>query len=495
METAQLEAVVEELVENRMADIQLAIDDLGWRPLGADYDGEELDRGTLEDSADLLRAMVTINPLVKRGVAVRTSYIWGKGIEFEGVEESHKVFTNPLNQRFLFSSEALAENERCLATDGNFFVLAKGQIAGRRSSGYRGDPTVMRIPMKQITAHYCNPENPEEIWFYRREWKETITRADGNPETKERKAWYPSDLYEVPRGKRRPQTIQKIKVDWSGAIIDHCVNKQVGWKWGVPDGMSVIFWAKAHKEFLEDQARLVKAYSRFAFKATAPTPKSVKAVAAKVGGNTGAAVPHGAREDIGGTAVMAPGGNIQAIGRTSGSVDFSTGLPLASYVAAGFEVPLTDLLSDSSLSNRSAAETLTASKLAAMVERQKSWASFFKRLFSFWGKDVEVFFPVIEPESTHKLIQAIAQASSLNILHAQEVRDMIVEILDLDTDKGLPTEEELGLLILAQTKTEEQAQDSNAKPEYANDSYGDNTNRSDLKGGAHEYDSSDGQGE
>ena len=488
METEQLEAVVSELVENRMANIQLAIDDIGWKPLGGDFDGEELTKDAIEEASDLLRATLVVNPLVKRGIAVRTSYIWGKGVQFVGVEEKNRVFTNPLNKRFLFSSEALAENERCLATDGNFFVWAKGTIGARRSAS-RTEATAIRIPFKQITAHYCNPENPEDIWFYRREWTEKVTTASGEVKVTERRVWLPSDLYQPPAGKPRPQTIQKIKIDWSGALIDHTVNRQVGWRWGAPDAMAVIFWAKAHKEFLEDQARLVKAYSRFAFKATAPTPRSVKAVATKVGANTGAAVPHANREDVGATAVMAPGSNIQTVGRTAGSVDFSAGLPLASYVAAGLEVPLTDLLSDSSLSNRSAAETLTASKLAAMVERQKSWSSFFERLFAFWGKDVEAHFKPIETDVPYKAIQAVAQAASLNVLSDKEVRIMVKEILNLDATDEPPTEEELGLLILAQKNASE-----NANPDSSNPSYGDNSNRDDLKGGQHEYDPSDGQG-
>jgi hypothetical protein len=246
-----------------------------------------------------------------------------------------------------------------------------------------------------------------------------------------------------------------------------------------------MFWAKAHKEFLEDCAKLIKAYSRFAFKATAPTPKSVKAVAAKV------ATPaprdaYGQQQDIGATAVMSPGSNLQAIGRTAGSVDFSAGLPLAGYVAAGLEVPLTDLLSDSSLSNRSAAETLTASKLAAMVSRQKSWKLFFERLFRFWGEEVEATFEEIEKENTIKRIQGVVQAAGLNVLSAQEVRDMLIDILDLQVGSKLPTEEELGLMILAQTKADEQAAaDDQAQDEMA-PSYSDNSNRQDA-GGQHAY--------
>ena len=461
-----------DIQESRMADLQLALDDIGWSPLGGQLDEGELDLQTIKDTSEHLRALTVINPLVKRGVNMRVQYIWGKGVNFKGIEEDNAVFKNPLNQRFMFSSEALAEAERCLSTDGTFLVLATGRIAGRRSRNPAGAAKLMRIPLQQIQGLVTNPENPEDIWFYRREWTETFTKADGTPDTKQKIAYYPSDLYNEPK---RPKTINRKPVIWDGVIIDHSVNKQVGWRWGIPDAMAVMFWAKAHKEFLEDSAKLVKAYSRFAFKATAPTPNSVRAVAAKVA-SPAPRDANGVQQDIGATAVMSPGSNIQAIGRTSGSVDFSAGLPLAGYVAAGLEVPLTDLLSDSSLSNRSAAETLTASKLAAMVSRQKSWQLFFERLFKFWGKDVEASFEEIEKETTVKRIQGLVSAAGLNVLSAQEVRDELIEILNLQVGSTLPTEEELGLMVLAQTKADEQMTDS----------YGDNSNRLDA-GGQHAY--------
>lgn len=475
---------IEFLEESRIADLQLALDNVGYLPLGQDLQGEELDVDTIKDTADTLRALSVINPLVKRGISMRIQYIWGKGVQFKGIEETDKVFKNSLNQRFMFSAEALAEAERCLATDGNFFIIASGKL-GRRSSA--GDARLMRVPMKQITAIVTNPENPEEIWFYRRQWTETRTKADGTPDHKDRIAYYPSDLY---KESKRPKTIATKPVVWDAVVIEHAVNKQVGWRWGVPDAMAVMFWAKAHKEFLEDSAKLVKAYSRFAFKATAPTPNSVRAVATKVG-TPATRDANGNVQDVGATAVMSPGSNLQAIGRTSGSVDFSAGLPLAGYVAAGLEVPLTDLLSDSSLSNRSAAETLTASKLAAMVSRQKSWKLFFERLFAYWGKEVEATFEEIEHENTVKRIQGVVQAAGLNVLSAQEVRDALVDILGWEVGTKLPTEEELGLMILAQTKAEEQADKaadaaSQATDDQADPSYGDNSNRKDA-GGQHEY--------
>lgn len=468
---------------NAMANLQLALDDVGWAPLGQDLDGEELDLETIKDTSDILRALNVINPLVKRGISMRVQYIWGKGVNFKGIDENNSVFENPLNQRYLFSAEALAEAERCLSTDGNFFVLATGKISGprggRRSARAVGSAKLMRIPLQQIVGIVTNPENPEDIWFYRRSWTEVKTLANGQQDAKQKVAYYPSDLYS---GDKTPKTIAGKPVIWEGRIIEHSVNKQVGWRWGVPDAMAVMFWAKAHKEFLEDSAKLVKAYSRFAFKATAPTPNSVRAVAAKVA-SPAPRDGHGNQQDVGATAVMSPGSNLQAIGRTSGSVDFSAGLPLAGYVAAGLEVPLTDLLSDSSLSNRSAAETLTASKLAAMVSRQKSWKLFFERLFRFWGEEVEAVFEQIEDENTSKFVQSIVLAAGKNVLSAQEVRDALVKALHLEVGTKLPTEDELGLMILEQKKAEEAA-DNQAQDEMQ-PSYGNNGTREDI--GQHEY--------
>lgn len=481
------------LIENALADMMLKIDDIGWQKLsGFDMgDENELTKDTLEEVAQALRAMLVINPLVKRGINMRAQYVHGKGVEFRGIDAGHKLFKDRKNKQYLFSDEARAENERCLATDGNFFVLATGSVDNRRTRGKRvgkaGSPAVQRIPMSQIEGIVTNPDDSEDVWFYRREWNRNWVDANGKQQSKPIIEYIPSDTYDINNG--QPKTIAGKKVNWDGALIDMKVNRQVGWRWGTPDGMSVIFWAKAHKEFLEDQAKLVKALSRFAFKATAPTPQAAQNIAAKVAQPADSAY----QKDVGQTAVMAGGANLQPIGRTSGSVDFSAGLPLASYVAAGLEIPLTDLLSDSSLSNRSAAETLSESKLAAMVARQNAWKEFYSRLFAYWGSEnVEAIFPDIEDETRLKAIQAVQAAVTMNVLSAEEVRELIVYILGIETDKGIPTEEELGNLILSMKKDQE-AKAQAVQDKSADPSYGDNSNRDSV--GAHEYDPTDGRGE
>lgn len=491
-----------ELVENYLADAVLKLDDIGWRQLGLNSDdAEALTLENAKSISDLSRAMVTMNPLIKRGASVRSSYVWGKGIQFEKGEDSgvKKVLDDALLKRYLFSDEAHRELEVALATDGNVFFLADGKHQERYGKGHKA-PTGQRIPLHEITGVVVNPDNDEEVWFWRRAWTRNTWDAERDQAVEQAlEAWYPTDI--CPSDQKKRRRIGKTKVDVSKTMFEHSVNKQVGWQIGAPDLTPVLFWAKAHKEFLEDSAKLVKAYARIAFKVTAATPQGVKSAAASVAAQGPRDPLTGDRADVGGTAVMSSGSNIQTIGRTAGSVDFSAGLPLAGYVAAGLEIPLTDLMSDSSLSNRSAAETLTDSKLAAMIQRQNSWVSFFDRLFSFWGiKDVGPYFEKIDTDTTMKAVQSVVMATGTNTLHAEEVRDMLKIILGIRNNNKMPTEKELGNLILAAKQAERQAKKAEGTgtakqtgADQMNPSYGDNSNREDVS--SHEYDPTDGRGE
>lgn len=53
---------IEFLEESRIADLQLALDNVGYLPLGQDLQGAELDVDTIKDTADTLRALSVINP-------------------------------------------------------------------------------------------------------------------------------------------------------------------------------------------------------------------------------------------------------------------------------------------------------------------------------------------------------------------------------------------------------------------------------------------------
>jgi hypothetical protein len=322
--------------------------------------------------------------------------------------------------------------------------------------------------MRQITGTISNPDNAEEIWFYKREWKTTVTKADSEQEeTTDNVEYFPAiDYDETANGK--PRKFRGKKVNWDDRrIAAHSVNKQTGWKWGVPDLLSVIFWAKAHKEFLECQATLVKAYSRFAWKVSTPTAANAKAAATKVGSAPAIDPLTGQPQSVGATAVTGMGATISSVGRTGGSVDFEAGLPLAAYVAAGLNVPLNELTADAGNANRASAETLGSSNEKVMKARQSEHKMFFESIFTFLGfEDVKVSFPKIEEEAVYRQIQSIVSLLPLNVFSDKEMRKLLVKVLDLDYDpEKIPSKEELGNLILQATMAAEAADKAAAQAE------------------------------
>lgn len=495
-ENSALRETVNHLQES-MANVQLALDNVGWNPLGEDINATELPLASIKKFTEVTRALGVINPLAKRGIAVRTAYIWGNGITLTGLDLDSVFAKKAVNKKYLLSDKAWVELEFCLATDGNFFLLVN-----------KPKQEVQRIPLHQITGTVSNPDNAEEIWFYRREWKRTVTNPNNEQETsKPFIQYYPAIDYDETNG--TPSTFKGKKVNWDRRIAGHSVNKQTGWKWGVPDLLAILFWVKAHKEFLESQATLVKAYSRYAFKVTTGSAAGTKATATKIG-----AAPttdaQGNPQAVGGTAVVGMGNNIQALGRTGGSVDFKEGLPLAGYVAAGLSVPLNELTADAGDANRSSAETLSSSNEKVMRARQSEHVMFFESIFAYLGMEVKATFPKIEEDAAYRQIQSIVSLLPLNLFSDKEMRKLIVRVLDLQSvdPEKVPTEEELGNLILAHKQATELADKAavqaeklaaakpapgvpgkpggagkpggTKKPRSTEPSYGDNSHRSDA---------------
>lgn len=471
------------MLEENMADVLLALDNIGWNVVGEDIDTTEIPLKTVINKSKTTRALMVLNPIAKRGVSVRTAYIWGGGVEFNDLKKDSAFYKNKTNQKYLLSPQAWAEMETALATDGNFFLLVnKGAVRSANTDKAK----VTRIPLQQITGTVSDPDNAEDVWFYKREWTTTVNNTSINQEPKPRVAYYPAIDYDVTNG--RPRTIRGVKVEWTSALAHQAVNKQVGWRWGVGDLVAVIFWLGAHKKFLEMSAQLVQAYSRFAFKATQPTAAGAKATAVKVAEQPSYNPMTGQRNEVGGTAVLSGGANLQAIGRTGGSVDFSAGLPLAGYVAAGLEIPLTELLSDASNANRSSAETLNGATNKTMQARQEMHKRFFENIFSYLGYEtVTVNFPPIESEQVLRVIQALASAKPLFSLTAKEMRKLVLKAFDMEGSAEAPSEEELGFLLEANLPVVEEPVDPNAgeQQQSADPSYNDNSHRDEE--GNHSY--------
>ena len=516
-----------ELLQESLADVILRMEDMGWQKMAGEIgNSNAISLKTVKDTAGNCRGLAVLNPLVVRGIAVRTAYIWGNGVEFGPTEpkgpkklseaatankqlgKAEETFlAQPTVKKWLASDQAWQEMEKATSTDGNFFILvSKNTVTPRGRRVARHD--IARVPQSQIEGTVTHQDNDEDVWFYKRRW--TRKNADGTAGD-QMEVYYPAiDYDETVYGS--PASIGGIPVDYDSRIAHRAVNKQVGWQWGVPTLWPAMGWAKAHKEYLETQLSLVKAYARIAFKAVAPTAAAAKAAATKMNATPGFDPYTGLPNQTGGT-FFGAGINLQAMGKPAGAVDFAGGKALAEYVAAALSVPLSDLMANSEGSNRSSTETIFESNAKVMEAEQAANKVFFESIFAWLGLDIKVEFPPINRELVYRQIQAIAAAAGLHVLSDGEIRELVVaafEDEDMDPD-ALPDIMDMKFQLIAQelaaragglvTELPNQSAQSpqgGSQPtgsgtkaavkdlnQTKNPSYGDNGHRSDM--GQHKY--------
>lgn len=393
---------------NNMAQALLSIEDEGWSLLGVQRTvGDAFTLEQLQLLAEKLTEKTDGNPLLKRGFGLRTSYIFGRGVEIDGFSSRRieSLVNDPQNQAALFSPEAMIINERSNFTAGQFFLL-----------GDNATKKLQRIPFKEITGWVSDPDNVEVVRFIRRSW----SRIDIDGKPKIMQEWYPVDTY-TPTS--RIQRIQNQPVNYSKTMFPFMVNRRAGNPWGVPDAFAAYPWAYAYNEYLKDGSRILKSLSMFAWQLKSRT---------KTGATTAAATIATTKQ-AGSTAVLGADMELSALPRVSNSVDLTNGKPLAAMVAAALEVSVVALMSDPGTSGAyGVAQTLDVPTTKAMQARQRLWELYLERVMRFFGqRDTEVKWPKMETESSYRMVQSLALAYEAGAIWQDEFRDAVMDELDV----------------------------------------------------------------
>lgn len=452
--------VSEEMIEEagEFSTAQLALEDIGWRPLAGVADSSNsFTLDGLHRASELCRAVATVNPLVERGLKVRTGYIWGSGVSVVAKEfisggpgRPRSVNVEPTLppglDDVLTGSLAQMEIEMTAATDGNLFFLVD-----------KKNKTVQRVPFEEITEAVSQRGNRERILYLRRTWNDWDLELDSGAAVDDRpttdpdfnrggrswtnmnrdgaqsvafrntSVWYPtSSLVEQNDRKRVRTRIDGDPVDHSKVIVHIAFNRLVGWRWGIPDVLPAVWWTKAYKEFLENCATLTKAYARFAWKVTSERSRGVRRTAAQLAQAPRNDPTTGQPLAVGGSAVLGAGQDLTAVGRNT-AVDFDAGRPLAAMIAAALDVPLPALTEDPTLGTRATAAALDTSTVLVMQARQKAMDEAFTIIFRLLGLKVRLRWPEISEEPIHRRLQAINMAVRLGILSAAESRAMVLD--------------------------------------------------------------------
>lgn len=359
-----------ERLQESMAAMQLAMEDMGWEKLTGQFT-QEFTRDGLKRAAELSRMMAIANPLIKRGLSIRAAYVHGQGVGItaradgaEGAQDVNAVVQEFLdddtNRAALTGHQAKLRLETAMGTDGNVFVaLFTNPLTGKVQA--------RTLPFDEITDKVSLPGDRMVTRYYRRDWIENNLQHT---------AYYPDIRW-------RPNTREKwftdgqdrYEIKWDSPVYHLHDNGLDGWKYGIGDAYAALPWARAYKEFLEDWVLLVKALSRIAFTASKKkTPASQQQRAAL----NLAQVPAGS------TAYMSEGQTLEAVPKTGATIDSESGRPVATMVAAALGMPVTTLMADPGQTGaRAVAETLNQPTMLEFKGRQELWTEAFRAILGY----------------------------------------------------------------------------------------------------------------
>ncbi len=386
-----------EMLSEALGDGMAALrrEDAGWQRPGGGTD--VLTRAELLAIHKVCLMAYIKAPLIGRGVRLRKNYTWGGGVDIAARDAAQDDGADsPVNdllqalidsaewQRTLGSGQAREEREVNLHTAGEFFLLAVHDQVAKTVR-----PRLV-LPA-QIDNYLANPDDPNDVWMYRRTWTTLVNdlkfvdRSGRIPAPSKvtRSEWHPTLEYARRTGLRdRVMLIGAEPVRWDQPI-QHCAINSVGEApWGIPTVYAAVDWDRAYADYLSGWAGLMKSLARYAFKATAPAKHAGKVARALGNGRGTDPITGQATDPTGQTAVMSPDATMAPMHSSGATIDSGSGKPLAGMVAAALDVPLTMLLADPGTSGaRAVAETLDRPLELTTGSSQELWTDWLKAFF------------------------------------------------------------------------------------------------------------------
>jgi hypothetical protein len=461
------------LLEERLAELELALEDTQWLKLSLEG-GREFSREGLAKIIQLSELMARKNPLINHAVAVTSDYVFGQGVSLHFEDERlngvwQAFWDDPKNQSALTDHRALIENEQELETTGNLFYALFTNISS-------GRVRVRSIPVDDVQEIICNPDDAKEPWYYKRVWTQRTLdmRFRDSLRAEQREAFYPDVRY-WPAS--RPASLGSTPVMWDSPVYHVKVGGSAKMKFGVPEVYPALDWARAAKEALEDYATTHRALARFAWSLTTKGGgKGVAAAKTKLGttlAQSASAAETNPPPVVGSTFIASEGVDMKPIQTRGMAPAADEGRALWLMVAAGVGIPHTILAGDADVGNLATAKTLDRPTELKMRSRQQLWSGIFSNLSAYvlmqavltasgplrglgsvaidasdnsrsvvWGNDVnphlDVDWPELLERDTDALVSAIVKAATLDgkpsadLFDAETVARMLLRALGED---------------------------------------------------------------
>lgn len=416
---AENETLRESIAEVRA---MMSYEDLGWQLIGGIASGDRLEGLEIDEVqsiAEKISPRVAAGSMPKRAVDLHSGFAFGRGFYIEGTEKPtkqgapkaiRKFFVDRTNQESVFGDTATEELQKARFITGN--VLAACNTKTKK---------VDRIPFNQIVALKVDPEFPEKVIAYKRQWD----TQDGTADSVKTRWYYTARFAGIKRTYFEDKAGKRTKVDKDITIVDLRVNRQMGHVLGIPDGLAGLAWSEAYGQIMQYGQVVNESLAKILFKVTNKTKQGVQSTGVKVSSFS----------DHGGTASMIEGQDLTAVSTAGRGYDFSQARPVAAMAAAAWNVSNMDLLNDSAAAGSSygSAQALVGGNRNAMLLMQKEWANFYKDIFEVmgFGRPSVVFEPFDAPDQ-YRAMQALRLGATE--LLPVERRRAVLDIMDIVGD-------------------------------------------------------------
>jgi hypothetical protein len=420
-----------ELLEERIAELETFIEDVGWERMYGYGDDFQFTREALRDIIRLSRLYYLKSPIIKRPVDLQSYYVWGQGFELKDSNPAlndvvQRFVKDPSNQRALFSVESAMDAERKLRVEGNLFL-------GYFTNLSTGRVQVRRFKVDEVQSIVFSDDDATEPRFYLRVW------SDSNGS---QRRYYPDWGYvRRLRAEReigtslgqtdsvRQEMIGEVSIDWDVPILHRKTGGFSDMDFGVPETYAALDWAKAYRELLEDFKKTSRALAKWAMvlKKEGASQAQITAIQARLQSTLGTASAETNPAPVtGSTFVSNDSVDLKALDVSKASIDPEKFNRVMLMACAAMGTP-SNFYGDAASGNLASAKTLDRPTELMFRARQNLWAEVFADCCT-----IAIEAAALAPKS--KKVQSAGYDEDTGLMKIKADRKLV----DVDIDMSFP---------------------------------------------------------
>ena len=385
----------DEILKEATAQVEdaLSLEDQGWINLSqmtANVIPADQRKLTVQEA----RVYALKDPLASRSVHLMTDYSFGSGISWNAEDEKTKdilsaFWYSPSNSS-LFSAKGQRKSSDKLLIDGEiFFAVFLGPSGA----------TIRRINPLEITEFITDPDDVENVRFYKRQWADT-------------KGGQHTDSYcsfANPKNEACQDSMGQSVQKTQDALIYHLAINDLGQR-GNSYLLPALEWIKLYRKFLASRVAVMLALARFAWK--------LKLQGGQTAVDAAKATFHEEEVKAGSTEIENQAANLTPIKTDSGAAQaYQDGRMLKLQVSAASGWP-EQYYGDISIGNLATAKTVELPVQKMCESYQAIWQDTYRDIFDLIlehndipedKRYVDLDFPKVSEETAASMAQALMQ--------------------------------------------------------------------------------------